>query len=532
MSITFTGTGGLFTRLGRIAGWLRSINRFRGAGSIPVTTISGNGTTITVTCTFPHGFHAGDTVIIAGSNIAGYNGSKLIASISSATVFTITDSTTGANTAKVTVRLSLSSSSPIPVQALADNIEAQFQSTNQDLVEYVYASRDSYRNTHDGQVSYLQQLAQKVVIQMVDDDVKLASKDITSAMTIVISQMVTGGQTVQKPTLTAIAVTAGGSNNGDAVCQATYTGNNGVQQDYVFTENISVKCTTDSQGFGTLGSETFSVVGSAAARNQLDWSFPAGSGANTSITATDAQLNASGNVLTNSSFNAFTVANTPDNWSIVVGTPGTTIFSDSGNAYQGANCLKIAGNGAELTALTQTFALSTGTLSTLLPSTTYGLNVRLKVSSVPGAGVMEINLIDGSNNVINDAAGTANTLTQALTALTTSYTAKNTFFRTPTVLPPTVKLRIRFTTALSNTVNLFIDNLALVKATQVYTGGPFIAVHAGATKTVLNDVYTIAASSADDSGWQTMAEQLFNMRSLGLQLPSGGSPTIADTLIS
>src|SRR5688572_18020131 len=105
MSVTLTGTGGLFTRLGKLAASLNNVNGFRAA-------------------TAP-----------SPSSAWGASGQ--------------------------TIRT---------VDYQISDIRDQFLSTNTQLIDGLYAQRDSYRATHSSYTSYLRDLAQAVLIQMVHDD--------------------------------------------------------------------------------------------------------------------------------------------------------------------------------------------------------------------------------------------------------------------------------------------------------------------------------------------------------------------------
>jgi hypothetical protein len=374
---------------------------------------------------------------------------------------------------------------------------------------------------------------------MADDDVRLTSKTLANAVKELVKQMQAATSTVLKPTCTATPAAVAG-NNGNGVCTASVLGAAGVQMDYVFAETVDIAVTSDAQNGATQGREPLSVAGDAAQADVMSWDWPKGSGTSGAMSAVDAtqDATATGNLLTNSDFDAFT-SNTPDNFAVAVGTPGTTVFaSGSSDAFGGTgNALKITGNGSELTSLTQTFNVTSGgTNAALRPLTAYAVNCWMKKSSGLAAGVLAIQLIDGTNAVINDAAGTANTIPKTLSTLTTSYAAFNGYFRTPAVLPSTIKLRIILTTAATNGESAFLDHLALTPATQLYAGGPFAAVFSGPTKFITNDAFTITvandAMTGTGSKWQKLAERLFGMRSLGLQLPSGASPTIAESLVA
>jgi hypothetical protein len=467
MTIALTGTGGLFTRVGRVGGLLNALNSFRGTAN-------------------------------------------------------------------------LSSASIVSVGTGVDNLYAQFNSADQAIVTHLYAQRDSYRSVHSSWTQYLQSVAQQIVIQMANDDTPLARLDLPTALALLISQMKSGSQTVAKPTISA-TVTAGGSNNGGGVMVVSNLGPGGLQQDYEFNESLVATCISDSQKGATAGQEQFSVLGPTVESDPLQWDWPLGSGAALSLSAVDALVdNSSGNLLQNGAFKTFTNSNAPDNWPIATGTAGTTIFQATGsNVYKGSSGLTFTGNGTELTSIQQPFntapstILGAGGSSAVLGfSTQYAVNCFLKVSSVPAAGVLEIALVDGSGTITTDANGVQNKITQSLPAATTSFLPLNGFFRTPAALPTQLKLRVRLSTALDSAKSVYVGHLALTPVTQLYVGGPWGAIFSGTPVFLLNDTFTAAISNNYSSAWQKLAERLFNMRRLGLALPSGGSPTINDNLIA
>ena len=451
MTIPLTGTGGLFTRLGKIGLLLNDLNSFRGTGTL-------------------------------GPDV--------------------------------------------------DGIFAQFNSApDQSIVDSLYSTRNSYRGIHSQLTNYIKSLASSVVQTMANDDTALVAVNLQNAMTLLISQMKTAAASVQAST-PAVSVTAGSSNTGTGLLLASIVGPDGKNMEYVIPETLTATITSDNQVGATAGSEPANVKGVAPETDTMQWDWPLGSGASANLTAVDANLSNGLNVLTNSSFETFT-SNAPNNWTIATGTAGTTILAGgSGQAYKNQNCLEIAGNGSELTKLYQSFNNSTsGTAAKLKPSTVYAINLWLKMSVVPAAGVLKISLTDGNGNVVNDANGTANTFSVALTGATTGYVAHNAFFRTPAVLPTTgLRLQIELTTAITTGDNLFIDTMAMTPATQVYTGGPFAALFSGDTNFITNDTWSLAATNTYGV-FQKFFDRTFGMRALGLQLPSSGTPTISDSLL-
>jgi hypothetical protein len=532
MSITLTGTGGLFTRLGKIYRAIRDLNYHRGNGLLRAASLSGNGSTSTFTTQYPHGFTTGDTVTVAGGSISTFNGSFTI-TVTSTTAFTYSSAANGSSTGTPTVRKTAGVGG-LNTGADVDAIEAQYQSTDQNLIDSLYSSRNSYRVTQSQWTSALQSVAQSTVIQMMDEVSPLVSKDLKTALTALIASMGATSDSVKKPTA-SVSVAAGGSNHSNGVCTASILGPNGLQMDYVLGEALTLTCTSDSQGNATAGSEPLSIKGATAQPDPLQWDYPLSSGVSTSTTAVDASLNQQLNLLFNSGFDTFTVSNTPDNWTIATGSAGTTVFDGStGQAFKG-DVLKITGNGSELTSLTQSFnQTSGGNTYKLLPSTVYAINFWTKVSAVPSGGVLEVSLIDGSGTIIQNAQSVDNKIQVTLSGETTSYAAHSAYFQTPTVLPASTpyKIRVRLSTAMDNAKSVYVDHLAMAIPKQVYSGGPYVTVFSGSSTLILGDTFTPTVSQANDSQWQLAMDQLCNMRALGLQIPSSGSPTVAESLIS
>lgn len=539
MSIPLTGTGSFFQRLGRIGALLRALNQFRGQGVLYLTSLSGNGTTATATTLIPHGYTSSDTVTIAGCSTAGFNGSQTI-TVTSTTAFTFSNGTNATASAPFGYAYKTAGNRLSHLVALDNQIAAQYQSTDQNVIDTLYVNQVSYQQIHSSMEQYLTGLAQATLLQMAADDAPQPDATVATALKYLIAQMVGNSDSVKKPTV-AVSSAAGGSNTGTGVLAVSSTGKDGLQLDYLFAEALVATCTSDAQVGSTAGQEPFSVAGVVAESNELQWDFPLGSGASTTLTTVDANLNnTGGNVLQNSGWATFTTTDTPDNWPIATGSAGTSVKQATGsNVYRGTSALSFVGDGAELTSIQQPFNTTPSTAAGFggtsyqpLPNTVYALSLNHKVSASASSGVLQVALVDGSGSVINDAAGTANSFTVDLTTLSTSFSNTTGFFRTPAVLPTTIKLRLKLTTALQSGKTAYLSNLAMTPATQLYSGGPFAAIFAGSVNFISLDKFTVTVKNKYDSQFQLLMESLFGMRALGLQIPSASSPTVADTLIA
>jgi len=439
------------------------------------------------------------------------------------------------------------------IKTLVTDILAQYASTRQDIVASIWTDRDSFRSDQSSMLSALQQKAQTTVLEMVNDDAVLTSKDLTTAMGELIRQMVGAGtftnadNDVDASTVTvSAAAQTQPANTGNATCVATVRTNKGYTSEYAYAEVLELTVTNDSGLGGTAGSEPWTIVGEVAEGDKLNWNWPDGSGGSTSGTMVSAAGNNSlGNCLYNSDFDDFTVANVPDYWGVVVGAAGTNVFSEASVIYRtGGKALKITGDGGgTLTSIMQKFNVTsptTGTSGTsyaVKPNTRYLVNCYAKDSGAGLlAGVIKIELLDqaGSPAVVADDQGTNNSISIAFSATTASYAAFSGTFVTPKVLPTTgLQLAVRVTTALTTAESMYIDDLAMYEVPDsVYAAGPSVTLFRGSTDVAKGDKWNVTVSNNYAGELQQAFWALFDLPSMGLQLPSdtGAAETITDAL--
>ncbi len=478
MAVTLTGGTGLFDVLGRLGAWIRNINGLRG-GTVPYL----------------------------GSPAWGSGGAA------------IHDAGT----------------------AFANIVTAG--AANKPFVDGIYAKLASFRVAVGTPLTDMQALAQAYTIAVVNADTPLSSLTVNAALNVLISQLKANAQTVRS-NAPAATVTAAAGNVGTAKVICNVTGHDGLLREYIFPETLTLTALKDKNSGATAGSETLNVASVANISDRLSYLWPAGSGAAAgSVVLADPMLSQGKiNVLNNSSFESFT-ANIPAGWVIVTGVAGTTVLKSTAvvHASYSTASLQITGTGSELTSLTQQFNSIVGTTVALAAQTSYPVAGWCKVSATPSAGVLKIDLIDGSGTVINDDQGTPNSLTIDLTLQTTGWAFFSVWFRTPTNLPSTIKLRLHLTTALDNTKSVYIDDMAMAANTiDLYKGGPLLAAFRGDTEIVRGDNWSDVLTNTNSAFYtvqtaglfQTLFDVLFDMRNSGLILPSAVSPSISDTLVA
>ncbi len=450
------------------------------------------------------------------------------------------------------------------IQQVGSYQAAQFTnlvSTTQGVVAQYNAESDiqaiigqSYISALNSPSSSVLSLAQNMALQtinrMIFRDTPQLNQTLQSINTLasineVIAQMKLAGATVLAMTVTATpSAFAPPSSIGNGVAAASVKrAFDGLVLENSYAETMFLTCTADSYtGGAQAGNETFAATGAGAEPGLLDFNWPLGSNGQQTITAINGSANNSqGNILFNSGYDAWT-NNVPNGWTITVGQPGTNIFLETSITYDGAAALRLVGGASNtLTSWQQPFNSSLGTTTSLAPQTQYAFNVFMRRDGLaPASGSLVVELIDGNGNVILDNNGVANSETINLTTLSVNYAPFQVVFRTPTAAVKPYSIRYRLATPLTNGRAVYVDKGGMGLTTQVYTGGPSVAVFSGNVPFVNGDYATVVVTNSRGAGgtlntWQTLLFRLFNSQAITNEIlwPSApvGSNTIADSWI-
>jgi hypothetical protein len=415
-------------------------------------------------------------------------------------------------------------------------LQDQYLASDQDVVDGLYSALSSWQITFTNINSYFKSIASKTVIEMVNDDALTPSNtSLQSALTYLINQMKAASQSVEVCTV-SVTPSAAVSNSGNGFAVATTVNGQGTSLMMPFRENLAGVVTRDAQtGGSTAGREAFTFLGGYSVADTLSWQYPAGSGISLSLAAvgpTPYQGSGNNTFLTNGDFEGWSIVNVPNNWTILVGTPGSTILNSKTTFYDGINSLSFAGNGSELTAVSQAFNSATGTRTPILPLDVLLFNAYIRVDSTPAAGVLRFALTDGSGTVILGADGNPASVSKTLSSVSTTWVPVSGFFRTPKALPSTCQLTIGLTTALSAGQTVYVDRVVLAEPYAMYPGGPLVGVVSGDVNLINGDALNVAVANDYGGKFQGYFDRFFGMRAMGLQLPASSSPTIPDSLIT
>lgn len=209
------------------------------------------------------------------------------------------------------------------------------------------------------------------------------------------------------------------------------------------------------------------------------------------------------------------------------GTPTITVAVDtsSADAVSGGRVLRITGDGSEQT--TWHIPVSVNDL------TQYAYCFYLKEQAAITSGVLQVALVDGiDGTVITNEESASQSASLDLTTLVAGWNWFSGFFQTPQVLPSTVYLQIKCTTAIDAAGVLDIDSANMVAVEPVYPGGPSMVATVGDVAWDITDRRKVTVSNNYAGQLHGWFDRVFNLRQQNLQLPTSGSPTQSESLIS
>ncbi|MCC7422545.1 MAG: carbohydrate binding domain-containing protein [Planctomycetaceae bacterium] len=402
----------------------------------------------------------------------------------------------------------------------------------QDIVEPIQGLLGDYTSLKQALVSIQESLARIADARLLDRtsilnelDTDLTDRD--SIVAELIRQMVSDSESVDASTVTVGTVTAASGNVGtgnvavtllmDGVTSpasgvAAHPKYAGVTSELACAETITIVCIADSHTDGlTAGQEQFAIHGEVLNQGPFDYRSE-GSGSGPTIQTVDVST-----VITNGDFETFTVANTPDSWTLS-GTAGTHIFSDAtaGNFHRGAKALKFTGNGVVPNISVSQDISDAG----LTPLRGYVLSFWMKGSASIADG-------DVTVQVFNDLSAMGSK-TIAAASIPTTWTHYTAFFVTPatTLVSPYVQLLWDAGGGtITNAKSVWFDDVRIAEVP--WHGGVGIIASAGGTDFVRGDRFTFTLANNGAGVFQEFTRKWWRA-----QLPSntGGTETIADSL--
>jgi len=191
-------------------------------------------------------------------------------------------------------------------------------------------------------------------------------------------------------------------------------------------------------------------------------------------------------------------------------------------AFKG-RALRLESDGAETTTLYHAFGVT--------PRQVYFVNCFLThVGTSPGT--IHIEVLDGiGGTVLDDEEGSALSLTLTEADLSATASAHWFAFRVPPAYTR-VHLRVRISSAFAAGDRIYLDEMAITRGTQLYAGGPFVAMFAGRETHVYGDTWTLEVTNNRAGLVQEWFARMFNAAASEILLPSAGSNLIPNTVVS
>ena len=419
--------------------------------------------------------------------------------------------------------------------AEVDDVLGAFSTADQDCVAKLLSSLDSHRSGLSPAAAEIVACATMAFVEQVHAETPLATKTIGAAMEVIRVAMAVAAEDIDAPTVSGSAGSCVGTGNGAMVVSTSDERGNTIQ--HLRAEVIRVTCLTDSQdGATTAGIEQWRAVGQAAVPN-THWDWPAGSGLNAPMQTSSPSVNGgygrAVNLLRNSDFEVVT-ANKPDYWTADVGTAGTHFDDQTTAVHRGAKSLEFIGDGATLTALSQTFNSATATPGILRPKTKMATSFWLRHDGVaPAAGVLRVSVRDSGGSEIGGSA-----VSVTLSGISSSWVHYSLAWATPFPVPTGAKAVIELTTALTAGRSIYIDDLVIAEMDRPDPYGAFMLIVPGSTEFSIDDYFDVTISNNRAAGVAAEMclelDRFFDLYSKKLYLPvdTGGAETIADSLIS
>lgn len=198
----------------------------------------------------------------------------------------------------------------------------------------------------------------------------------------------------------------------------------------------------------------------------------------------------------------------------------TTITNGETTAVRGRG-LNFVQHGSELQIIAQHV--------TLEPDRVYFLGYWITPSDSPGAGQLRASLREDFSTLINDREGNQISQTTVLSGVT-SKTSKGFFFAVPpTVVQPL--LMVFDKTVAEPGADIIIDEVVLTEATELYPGGPYVAAMTGYRNPLEGDDWTLTVANNMASDFQKYFDAFFDTAGKRLLLPTNGSTQISEALI-
>jgi hypothetical protein len=196
----------------------------------------------------------------------------------------------------------------------------------------------------------------------------------------------------------------------------------------------------------------------------------------------------------------------------------------SGLAYAG-RALNLLGDGATNAEILTDFPV-------VKADTVYCLTWRNKVAAAATGQIRFAVVASPGGSVVNDSAGTANSVTIDVSTLTTNWAVGTLWIRIPPSAAQPLLLSIKATTALQNAKTYCLDEIVLQEATTTYAGGPILAGGAGNIAPQATESWAVVTANDRAGTLLEYLDRTLGLRESQIVMPTSGSTLIPNSVIS
>jgi hypothetical protein len=385
----------------------------------------------------------------------------------------------------------------------SSGLDAQYDASTRYMISQVLDYFLNLTATTDSSVQRVIDSGAKTLIEMIYADNANIYKAVTPSMVELNRQMRAASQTIYQNVITQGSVSYAAANVGTGKIIL-----HGTPSQMSPTETIRIQCVSDTTTGATLGREVFQITGGTRVTDVTSYDWPGGSGA--ALTLASSDYNDSQNTLTNGGFDSFT-GGVPDSWTVVTGAASLSQLSTG--TFRNGSALQHSGS-------------VTGTISQTSAQVVLGPGKRIiygfwakKVSGTQTRDLAMALTTPNGDLVESDAA-----------LLTTSWALNVFSYQMPFDAPATtVTMEFRFDQDVGCVKA--IDCAFVFVPPQAGTNGQFIQIIGGDVDWRIGDYATVAISNNYQSNVLTYTERFFAPFANGIELPTGSTGTITNSVI-
>jgi hypothetical protein len=387
----------------------------------------------------------------------------------------------------------------------SSGLDAQYDASTRYMISQVLDYFLNLTSTTDSSVQRVIDSGAKTLIEMIYADNANIYKAVTPSMVELNRQMRAASQTIYQNVITQGSVSYAAANVGTGKIIL-----HGTPSQMSPTETIRIQCVSDTTTGATLGQEVFQITGGARVTDVTSYDWPGGSGA--ALTQASSDYNDSQNTLTNGGFDSFT-GGVPDGWTINSG--AATLSQLSSGTFRNGSAIRHSG-------------ATEAKFSQTSPSVVLGPGKRIIAGfwakKVSGTVTTDIEM-----EVQNTTTGTV-IATVTASAVTTSWQLYTASYQSD-YNAPVEAINVEFVCSADVGVVKAIDCAFVFVPPQAGTNGQFIQIIGGDTNWRIGDYATVAISNNYQSNVLNYTERFFAPFANGIELPTGSTGTITNSVI-